>query len=177
MTSGDSMTWHYLIVAFIALQRLAEVAYSRRNIKRLLGDGATLVEEPIYPWLVAVHGGWIAALAVAVPADTPADPVFLGLYLLLLGLRVWVMAALGRFWCTRIVTLPGAPLVRRGPYRFLRHPNYVVVVGEILVAPLIFGAWGVALAFSALNGVLLWIRMQAEETVLAERRNIETPCQ
>jgi isoprenylcysteine carboxyl methyltransferase (ICMT) family protein YpbQ len=101
------MTWHYGIVAFIALQRLAEVVYSRRNIARLLAEGAALVEEPIYPWLVAVHAAWVLALAIAVPADAAADPFFLGLYLVLLGLRAWVMAALGRFWCTRIVTLPG----------------------------------------------------------------------
>ena len=166
------MTWHYAIVAFIAVQRLAEMLYSRRNIARLLAQGATTVKEPTYPWLVAVHATWVLALAFAIPADAPVNPVFLALYLVLLGLRVWVMASLGRFWCTRIVTLPGAPLVRRGPYRFLRHPNYVVVAGEMFVAPLIFGAWNIALAFTVLNGVLIWIRIKAEETVLAARRAV-----
>jgi len=164
------MTWHDAIVAFIALQRLAELVHSRRNIARLLAEGAVLVAEPSYPWLVATHTAWILALAFAVPADAAVSPLFLALYIVLLGLRVWVMASLGRYWCTRIVTLAGAPLVRRGPYRFLRHPNYVVVAGEILVAPLIFGAWEIALIFTVLNGILIWLRIRKEDAVLAERR-------
>jgi len=166
------MTWHQAIVGLIVLQRLAELAYSRRNIARLLAAGAVLIEEPSYLWLVAVHAAWIAALAFAVPADASVNPYFLMLYLAILALRVWVMASLGRFWCTRIVTLPGAPLVRRGPYRFLRHPNYVVVAAEIAVAPLIFGAWAIALIFTVLNGAMLWLRIRAEEAALADRRTM-----
>lgn len=84
--------------------------------------------------------------------------------------RIWVIASLGRFWTTRIVTLEDAPLVRRGPYRFLRHPNYVVVAAEIVVLPLVFGAWQLALIFGALNlGVLAW-RIRVEEQALKPRR-------
>jgi len=85
------------------------------------------------------------------------------------GLRVWVLATLGRYWTTRIITLPGAPLVRRGPYRWLRHPNYVVVAGEIAVLPLAFGAWQIAVVFSLANALVLWIRIRSEERALATR--------
>jgi methyltransferase len=84
--------------------------------------------------------------------------------------RLWVLASLGRFWTTRIVILPGAPLVRRGPYRYLRHPNYLVVAAEIAVLPLVFGAWGIALVFSLLNLVLLIQRIRVEDAALAPRR-------
>jgi methyltransferase len=164
------MTLHYIIVAAIVLQRLAELVYSRRNLERLVADGAAVVAEPSYPWLVAVHTAWIAALVIAVPADAPVQIPFLALYLVLLVLRVWVMTSLGRYWCTRIVTLPEAPLVTSGPYRFLRHPNYAVVAGEILVAPLIFGAWEIAAIFSVLNAALIYLRIEREDAVLAARR-------
>ena len=163
------MTSHYVIVALIALQRLVELVYSRRNIARLVAEGGIVIPEPGYVWIVAVHTAWVAALFLAIPADAPVQMPFLYLYLGLLVLRVWVMASLGRFWSTRIVTIPGVPLVRSGPYRFLRHPNYVVVVGEIAVAPLIFGAWWIAIVFTILNGLVIYLRIKAEEPVLARR--------
>lgn len=163
------MTSHYVIVALIALQRLVELVYSRRNIARLVAEGGIVIPEPGYVWIVAVHAAWVAALFLAIPADAPVQMPFLYLYLGLLVLRVWVMASLGRFWSTRIVTVPGVPLVRSGPYRFLRHPNYVVVVGEIAVAPLIFGAWWIAIVFTILNGLVIYLRIKAEEPVLARR--------
>ncbi|MGE0658964.1 MAG: isoprenylcysteine carboxylmethyltransferase family protein, partial [Reyranellaceae bacterium] len=86
------------------------------------------------------------------------------------ALRVWIVLSLGPYWTTRIVTVPGAPLVRRGPYRYLRHPNYVVVTGEIAVLPLIFGAWEIALVFSILNAALLWHRIRIENAALSTRR-------
>lgn len=165
-----TVTWHFVIVGLIVLQRLAELAYSRRNTARLLASGAILVKEPGYIGIVAVHAAWVLALALAIPADAPVNPYFLALYLAILGLRLWVMASLGRFWSTRIVTLPGAPLIESGPYRFVRHPNYLVVAAEIAVAPLIFGAWGIALVFSALNAAVLAMRIRKEEMALADRR-------
>ena len=87
-------------------------------------------------------------------------------------IRLWVILRLGRCWTTRIITLPGAPLVRRGPYQFLRHPNYLIVQAEIAVLPLAFGAWEVALLFSVLNGQLLRRRIRIEDEALAPRRNL-----
>jgi methyltransferase len=98
------------------------------------------------------------------------DPVLLGVFALLQCVRLWVIVSLGRFWTTRIVTLPGAPLVRRGPYRWFRHPNYLLVAVEIPLLPLAFGAWDLALLFGFANLVLLAYRIRAEEGVLAERR-------
>lgn len=165
------MTAHTVIVALIVLQRLAELVYSRRNIGRLMAGGGVVVAEPAYPWIVAVHAAWLAALAFAIPADAPVQVPLLLLYIAILGFRVWVMASLGGYWCTRIVTVPGAPLVRKGPYRFLRHPNYAVVAAEIFVAPLIFDAWLIAIVFSVLNAGVLWLRIEREDSVLAARRD------
>ena len=164
------MTAHYVIVGLIALQRLAEMVYSRRNIKRLVAAGGVVVAEPAYPWIVAVHVGWLLALAFAIPPNAPVQQPFLLLYLAILAARVWVMASLGRYWATRIVTLPEAPLVDKGPYGLIRHPNYVVVAAEILVAPLIFDAWIIAIVFSVLNAGVLYLRIEREDSVLAARR-------
>ena len=169
------MTAHAVIAGLIALQRLAELVYSKRNIKRLVAEGGVLVAEPAYPWIVAVHVAWLLALAFAVPMDAPVNLGFLLLYIAVLGLRVWVMASLGRFWCMRIVSIAGAPLVRKGPYRFLRHPNYAVVAAEIFVAPLIFDAWLIAIVFSVLNAGVLWLRIEREDAVLAPRRRGPPP--
>jgi methyltransferase len=93
-------------------------------------------------------------------------------FAVLQGLRLWVLMSLGRYWTTRVITLPDAPLVRRGPYRFLRHPNYLVVAAEIAVLPLAFGAWAVAAVFSALNAALLAWRISLEDHALAPRREV-----
>jgi methyltransferase len=162
---------HLWIVACLALQRLAELLYSRRNAARLYAEGGVEVGAGHYPAIVAVHAGWLAALALAVPADSPVHLPFLVLYAALLVLRLWVMASLGRSWTTRVITVPGAPLVVRGPYRFMRHPNYAVVVGEVAVAPLIFGAWQIAVIFSILNLIVLRARISVEDAALAQRRS------
>ena len=99
----------------------------------------------------------------------------LALFVLLQAGRLWVIASLGRFWTTRIITVPGAPLIRRGPYRWLKHPNYLVVAGEIAVLPLAFGLWQVAVVFSVLNALLLWHRIRWENRALAPRRFTASP--
>ena len=96
----------------------------------------------------------------------PANPALLLAYGLLQALRIWVIATLGRRWTTRIIVLEGAPLVRRGPYRFLAHPNYVVVGAEIAVLPLMFGLIWSAVVFSALNALILFVRIRAENAAL-----------
>ena len=117
-----------------------------------------------------LHGSWLAALWLLVPADAPVIWPLLVLFALLQAARLWVIASLGRYWTTRIITVPGAPLVRRGPYRWIKHPNYLVVAAEIAVLPLAFGAWEIALVFSALNALLLYHRIRVEEAALAPRR-------
>ena len=163
-----SILW--IVLVLVAAQRLAELAYARRNTRYLLAEGAHEVGAAHYPFLVAVHALWFVALAVFVPADQPPVWGLLAVFVVLQELRVWVLATLGRFWTTRIITLPGAPLVRRGPYRFVKHPNYLVVAGEILVLPLAFGAWQIAVIFSLANAAVLAWRIRCEEQALSGRR-------
>lgn len=158
------------LLGFVVLQRLAELVYARRNARRLLAAGGVEHGHCHYPLLVALHVAWLASIAAFVPPATPPDRVLLVVFLILQVARVWIIASLGRYWTTRVVTLPGAPLVRRGPYRFMRHPNYLLIACEIAVLPLIFGAWRIALAFSIANAVLLAWRIRVENTALGPRR-------
>jgi methyltransferase len=163
-----SILW--IVLLLVAAQRLAELAYARRNTRRLRAEGAYESGAGHYPFLVAVHALWFAALAVFVPADQAPNWELLAVFAVLQSLRVWVLLSLGRFWTTRIITLPGAPLVHRGPYRFVKHPNYLVVAGEILVLPLAFGAWEIAVIFSLANAAILATRIRCEERALTGRR-------
>ncbi len=156
-----------IVTLLVALQRLAELGYARRNARRLLAAGGVEHGAGHYPLFVALHGAWLVALFVLVPAEAPADWGLLGLYGLLQLGRLWVIASLGRRWTTRVIVVPGAPLVTRGPYRFLRHPNYLIVALEIPVLPLAFGAWQIALGFGLANLALLAWRIRIEERALA----------
>ncbi len=160
------MTVLWAVVALVALQRGGELLYARRNTRDLLAQGAQEVGARHYPLIVALHGAWLLSLLIFIPAETAPSWPLLGLFLGLQALRLWILVTLGRFWTTRIITLPGAPLIRRGPYRFLKHPNYLVVVLEIAVLPLAFGAWQIALVFSILNAILLGYRIAVENEVL-----------
>jgi methyltransferase len=157
------------LVLLVLLQRLAEVAWARRNERRLRAKGGIEVGAGHYPLFFLLHASWLAALALLVPADAPVSWPLLVLFALLQVARLWVIASLGRFWTTRVITLPGVPLVRRGPYRWLRHPNYLIVAGEIAVLPLAFGAWEIALVFSLMNALLLRHRIGIEQQALADR--------
>ncbi len=156
----------YALVGFIVAQRLAELAYAARNTRRLKSRGAVEAGAGHYPLMIALHAAWLAALVLWVPPETAVNLPLLGVFAALQAGRVWVIASLGERWTTRIIVVAGAPLVTRGPYRFLRHPNYAVVCGEIAVVPLMFGAWDVALAFSVLNLVLLRHRTRVEDAAL-----------
>lgn len=163
------MTPFLWLLAFVVVQRLAELALARHNTRRLLAQGGLEIGARHYPLFILLHGSWLLALAVIVPWSTPPSWTLVAIFLVLQALRVWVVASLGRFWTTRIITVANAPLIRRGPYRLLRHPNYWIVVGEIAVLPLAFGAWHIALVWSALNALLLWHRIRIENAALARR--------
>ena len=160
------------LIALVALLRLAELAYAARNTRALKRRGAVEHGGEHYYLFVLLHASWLAAMLLAVPREAEPSPLFLALFALLQLARLWVILSLGRFWTTRILTLPGVPLVRRGPYRLLRHPNYAVVAAEIAVLPLVFGAWRIALVFSVLNAALLAWRIRVEERALAPRRTL-----
>ena len=160
----------YWLVTLVAAARLGELAWARRNTKRLLAEGGVEHGARHYPLVVALHASWVAALAIFADANAPLVWPFLGLFAALQAGRIWVIASLGRYWTTRVIAVPGATLVRRGPYRFVRHPNYAVVAGEIAVLPLVFGAWEIAAIFSLLNAAMLWRRIAVEDAALAARR-------
>jgi methyltransferase len=158
------------VVAAVALLRVAELLYAGRNTRRLKARGGVEIAPEQYPWFVALHAAWLASLLLFVPANATPNLYLLGIFALAQAARVWIIATLGPFWTTRVITLPGAPLVRRGPYRFVRHPNYAIVCIEIAVLPLAFGAWIVAAIFTAANAALIAWRVFAEDTALDARR-------
>jgi methyltransferase len=154
-----------VILALVTAQRLAELIVARRHTRALLARGAYEVGAGHYPLIVAVHVAWLAALWWLAPGRPVLWPL-IGLFVLLQGARLWVLATLGERWTTRIIVLPGAPLVARGPFRFVRHPNYWIVAAEIALLPLAFALWPVALIFSLLNAAVLTLRIRAEEKAL-----------
>jgi methyltransferase len=158
-----------LLLGFVTLERVAELALARRNTRRLLRQGAVEHAGGHYPFIVVLHAAWLAALWVW-GRGQPVSLPWLAAFLLLQALRVWVLATLGRRWTTRIIVQPGARLVARGPYRWLPHPNYLVVVGEIAVLPLCLGLNELALAFSLANAAILTVRIHAENAALQASR-------
>jgi len=167
------MTLALLLLGFVTLQRLGELVLARRNTARLLARGAYEVGANHYPLIVALHTAWLAGLWYMVFWRLPVVPLawgWFGLFVLLQLLRVWVIATLGERWTTRIVVLPGAPLVTGGPYRFVSHPNYCVVAAEILVLPLVFGLLWYGLAFTVLNAAMMFLRIRTEQAALWQGR-------
>lgn len=159
------MTLNILILSLVTLERLFELALARRNTLRLLDRGAHEHAPGHYPLIVGVHALWLASLWWLAPSR-PIDGTWLAFFLLLEVGRTWVLTTLGRRWTTRIIVVPGAPLVRRGPYRLVNHPNYWVVIGEIAVLPLVFGLWQVSLLFTLLNASILTVRIRRENEAL-----------
>jgi methyltransferase len=163
------MIWVPLVLGLVAAQRLGELVLARQNTARLKAAGAIEVGAGHYILFVLLHGSWLVALAVFTPWSTLPNLWLIAAFTLLQLGRVWVIATLGRFWTTRIITLPRAPLVRRGPYRFVRHPNYWIASLEIAVLPLAFGQIWIALVWSVANALLVRHRVRVEEGALSER--------
>jgi methyltransferase len=153
-------------LAFITLQRLGELWLAQRNTARLLAAGGREFGRSHYPWMVALHASWIAGLWWF-GYGRAVDPALLAVFVLLQAARVWVIASLGPRWTTRIIVLPGERLVAKGPYRWLRHPNYLVVALEIAVVPLALGLPVFAALFSVLNAAILYQRIRQENAALA----------
>ena len=159
------MTAAEIILAAVTAQRGGELLLSRAHTEALMARGAVEIAPGHYPLMVAVHTAWLISLW-AFGYDQPIDIIALVIYLALQVLRVWVMATLGARWTTRIIVLPNAPLVTSGPYRYLRHPNYAVVAGEIAILPLTLQLPAVAVIFTLLNAGVLLIRIRAENQAL-----------
>ncbi len=157
-----------LFLGFIVLQRLSELAIAKRNTARLLARGAYEVGAAHYPVMVAMHSAWIACLVIF-GYDNPVAFGWLAVFAVLQVLRIWILASLGGRWTTRIIVLE-EPLVTRGPFRFVSHPNYILVIAEIIVAPMVLGLEWVALVFTVLNAAMLWVRIGAEHKALGPFR-------
>jgi methyltransferase len=157
--------FNIFILSLVTLQRLGELWLSNRNTKRLLAQGAREHAPGHYPLIVALHTAWLACLWW-LGLSRPVDGFWLAMFVLIELARIWVLYSLGPRWTTRIIILPDAPLVRRGPYRWVSHPNYLVVIAEIAVLPLIFGLWQVALIFTVLNAAILAVRIREENRAL-----------
>jgi methyltransferase len=160
------LTTAEIILALVTLQRAAELVVAHRNTRRLMARGAVELASGHYPLVVAMHAGWLIALWVF-GRDQPVSAIALSAYLVLQGLRGWVFWTLGARWTTRIIVLPGERLVSAGPYRYLSHPNYAVVAGEIAVLPLVLHLPWIAAIFTILNAGVLAIRIRAENRALA----------
>lgn len=161
-----TLPWvNIVVLALVTLSRVVELPMARANTRRLKENGGYEVAPGHYPAIVALHIAWLAALWWYAPGRPFSVPL-----LILFGLvelaRIWVIQTLGKRWTTRIIVVPGETLVATGPYRYLNHPNYAVVIAEIALLPLLFGLWQVALIFSLLNAAILWVRIRAENKAL-----------
>lgn len=154
------------LVAFLAAQRLAELVFARSNTARLRAKGAVEFGAAHYPLMIALHASWLIGLWVF-GHDRPIVRLWLAVFVLLQMGRLWVIASLGQRWTTRVIVLRGATPVTRGPYRWLRHPNYLIVALEIAVVPLALGMPVYALVFSLANAALLAYRIRIEHEALA----------
>jgi methyltransferase len=154
----------------VLLQRGLEEIYSARNTARLLAAGGREAGRDYYPVVAITHLAWIAAIFLLIPAASPIIVPLLVLYLALQVVRYWVIATLGRYWTHRIITLENAPVVRAGPYRYLRHPNYAVTIAETFLLPLVFADAAVAVIFGCVWSAVLYYKIILEDAALAERR-------
>jgi len=160
-------------LSLLALERLVELAISRRNAAWALGRGGVELGQRHFLWMKLLHGAFFAACALEVLLASrrfyaPVGYPMLLFAVLAQGLRYWAIAALGRRWNVRGIAIPGAPAVTRGPYRYLRHPNYLAVIVEGIAVPMVHGAWLTAAGFTLLNAWLLLVRIRCEERALAE---------
>lgn len=175
---SDTRVLYTLLVALVALGRLLELRVAARNRQRLLARGGVEIAPGHYPWMVALHTAFLVSCPLEVWfLNRPFLPVLAGAMLFFLiaaaALRWWVISTLDGRWTTRIVVLPGVAPVTGGPYRFLRHPNYLAVILEIVSLPMIHTAWLTALVFSVADALLLRVRIRAEEAGLSQASGYE----
>jgi len=169
MSIFDWPIWAQAVFAYVVFQRLAELAYANANTRRLLAEGGREYGASHYPLFIVLHTGWLISIALFAEPTTRPDLLLLNAFIASQTFRFWTLASIGRWWTTRIISAPHFPKVKRGPYRFIKHPNYALVIVEIALLPLLLGAPAMALTFSILNAALLWWRIRVENIVLGER--------
>lgn len=169
-TSPTLVTW---LLIYIMVQRLAELVYAGRNTRRLLSEGGEEFGADHYHWFIVLHSAWLAVIILLVDPLRMLNPVLLALFIGSQILRLWTLVSIGRWWTTRIISSPHFDRVRSGPYKYISHPNYLVVVLEIAIVPLLMGLPWAALIFTILNAALLRRRIAVENAVLAKRGESE----
>ncbi|HSY62762.1 MAG TPA: isoprenylcysteine carboxylmethyltransferase family protein [Cytophaga sp.] len=157
-----------LFISFIILLRIAELLLSKRNEKWLLQNNAVEYGQKHYPFIVALHVSFLVSLIVEYCAQRQVSYslFFIGLYFILLAFKAWVIASLGKFWNTKIYHIANVPLIKKGPYKYFRHPNYIIVIAEIVVIPLAFHLYYTVLIFTMLNICMLFVRIKEEEKAM-----------
>lgn len=169
---GWAAAW--AVLALLTAQRLLELVYAQRNTKALLARGAVEYGREHYPLMVGIHAGFLAALWLSTSPDAPMLWPLLIVFAMLQAARLWVLASLGPYWTTRIISSPDFPRISTGPYRLVRHPNYWVVTLEILTIPLIFGHFRIAMLWTVLNAGILFVRIRTENVAL-KARDLQKP--
>ena len=166
------MTLFLIIISFVILQRLTELIIAKRNAKWLLSRGAIEYGKEHYKFIVLLHICFFLSIITEFYLHGRHSELnlinytFLVIFILLQFLRVWIISSLGKYWNTRIFRIPGEKLVVRGPYKFIKHPNYIVVIGEILILPLVFNLYYSAIIFTILNALMLFVRIRTENKAL-----------
>ena len=175
--SGGIKLIFYIILSIVIVQRLLELVIAKRNEKNMRAKGAYEVGASHYPLMILLHVSFFVSLLIEVSTfNLTPSPLFLLFFVMFLcvqGLRVWCLTSLGSFWNTKIIILPGVNVVTKGPYKYLRHPNYLVVSIEIALLPLMFQAYFTAICFTILNALMLCIRIPTEERALKKATNYE----
>ena len=160
----------FVFISYVILLRIGELFLSKRNEKWLLQNGAVEYGKKHYPFIVALHILFIISLIIEYSTKQTASfsLFFIILYFLILVFKAWVVLSLGKFWNTKIFHISNLPLVKKGPYRYIKHPNYMIVIAEIAVIPLAFHLYFTAIIFSILNAMMLFVRIKEEDKALRE---------
>ena len=157
-----------LFITFVILTRVVELIHSRRNETWLVKQGAVEYGQKHYPFIVVLHMFFLISLMVEYYTvhNESFNPVLLVIYFIILAFKVWVITSLGKFWNTKIYHIKGLPLVKKGPYKYFKHPNYVIVITEIAIIPLVFNLYFTAIVFTILNSIMLFVRIKEENKAL-----------
>lgn len=166
----DALHWPQITALLLLLQRGLEELYSQRNTRALLAEGGYEIGRTYYPVVATTHIGWIASIFFLISPDAKIYMPVTILYGLLQLIRYWVIGALGRYWTHRIITLDCAPVIRRGPYRYIRHPNYAVTIAETFLLPAVFGYLALGAIMGAIWSAVLFYKIALEDEGLARRR-------
>ncbi|MFA1820753.1 isoprenylcysteine carboxyl methyltransferase family protein [Virgibacillus oceani] len=160
----------WTLFVLIIIQRLIELKIARRNEKWIKRKGGVEIGKEHYKWFVLIHSLFFLSILIETTlrdgAILPFNYILFLLFLLTQAARIWCVLSLGKFWNTKIIVLPGSSLVKKGPYKYVKHPNYIIVGIELFIIPLLFGAYITAVVFPILHILLLRIRIPCEEKAL-----------